>query len=353
MSQEQVNALQAALLTSQEHVSGLARQLDQLRADATATAEGTSVQLQTLRTESSDAVANLRAQVAELEAAGKGGGDGKHEHSGNRLLNLKEFEPTVFAGKDGDNVKAWQKQVRQYCNAKQKGFKVALEWAEAQPTEITNDDLLGTDWAPAGTANEELFEYLQHTTSGEALVVVEKFKDRGFEAWRELDKRYNPTDGTFELDRMDPLLHRKQCKDITEVPAAVDRLVRDFEDYEARSKSKFPQEWKIPLLKQLLPAAYKKELEMRFSMGEKNFDKIASNIVGYSNDERVKKQRAKHSDDMDVDNLEAHRQQTEAQEHEKYIAELEAYYYDEDPDLSWLGPGKGKGKWNKKGKGKG
>ena len=141
MSQEQVNALQQALLSSQEQVMGLSQQLDQLRADATATAESTSAQLQGLRAESSDAVANLRGQVAVLEQAGRGG-DGKSR--GNRLINLKHFEPKVFSGKDGDPVKPWQKQVRNYCNAKEKGFRVALGWAEAQPETITNDDLLGT-----------------------------------------------------------------------------------------------------------------------------------------------------------------------------------------------------------------
>ena len=159
MSQEQMNALQAALVNSQEQVLDLSRQLDQLRADATATAQSTEVQLQGLRAESSDAVANLRGQVAALEQAGRGDRDGKSK--GNRLINLKHFEPKVFSGKDGDPVKPWQKQVRNYCNAKEKGFRVALEWAEAQPQGITNDDLLGTDWAPAETVIEELFEYLK------------------------------------------------------------------------------------------------------------------------------------------------------------------------------------------------
>ena len=179
MSQEQVNAFNQALIASQEQVMGLSQQLDQLRADATATAQGTTQQLENLRRESPEAVANLRGQVAQLE---QGGRDGKSK--GNRLINLKHFEPKVFSGKDGDPIKPWQKQVRNYCNANEKGFRVALEWAEAQPEAITNDDLLGTDWAPAETANEELFEYLQTTTSGEALLLVEKYKDRGFEAWR-------------------------------------------------------------------------------------------------------------------------------------------------------------------------
>ena len=72
MSPEQVNALQQALVTAGEQVLGLSQQLDQLRADATATAANTTEQLRSLREESSDAVANLRAQVAGLEATGKG-----------------------------------------------------------------------------------------------------------------------------------------------------------------------------------------------------------------------------------------------------------------------------------------
>ena len=145
MSQEQVNALQQALVAAGEQVLGLSQQLDQLRADATATAMG-----------------NLRAQVAMLEA-GKGAGGGDREdrdRRGNRLINVKHFEPKVFTGKTGGDVgiKAWQKSVRSYCNARQKGFRVALGWAEFQPDPITAEDLLGTDWAPAEEANGELYE---------------------------------------------------------------------------------------------------------------------------------------------------------------------------------------------------
>ena len=78
-------------------------------------------------------------------------------------------------------------------------------------------------------------------------------KTWGLEAWRQLAKRYNPIGGTFELDRMSHLLSRKQCKDLSEIPAAVDRLIRDIEGYEQRSTHKSPQGWELPLLKQLLP----------------------------------------------------------------------------------------------------
>ncbi len=83
----------------------------------------------------------------------------------------------MFSGKGGSNAKAWQKQVRQYSNAKQMGFKVALGWAEAQPDAISVEDLLGADWAPAEDANEESYEYLAQTTSDNALVLAEKTAD--------------------------------------------------------------------------------------------------------------------------------------------------------------------------------
>ena len=77
--------------------------------------------------------------------------------------------------------------------------------------------------------------------------------------------------GTYELDRMSHLTARKQVKELSEVFAAVDRLVRDIGNYEQRSATQFPQYWKLPLLKQVLPEKHREDLEMRFSMGEKDF----------------------------------------------------------------------------------
>ena len=160
MSQEQVNALQQALVAAGEQVLGLSQQLGQLRADATATAANTAEQLRVLREESSGAAGGLRAQVAALEAgkgAGSGGGDREdRDRRGNRLINVKHFGPKVCTGKTcGDvGIKAWRKSVRSYCNARQKGSRVALEWAAAQPDAISVGDLIGTDRAPAEEANE-------------------------------------------------------------------------------------------------------------------------------------------------------------------------------------------------------
>ncbi len=53
----------------------------------------------------------------------------------------------------------------------------------------------------------------------------------------------------------------------------------------------------------MLPDSHREQLEMKFSLGEKNYGKLAASIVGYSNEARVTKQRNKHPNYMDVDSL--------------------------------------------------
>ena len=84
---------------------------------------------------------------------------------------------------------------------------------------------------------------------------MEAAPDRGFEAWRQLKLRYNPTGGKFALDQVTHMLQRKACANRSEISAAVDKLERDFREYELRSPHKSPQGRKPPLLRELLPAA--------------------------------------------------------------------------------------------------
>ena len=108
MAQEQVANFQAQLLQSQDHTARL------------------SEALETLRSESSDAVAEVRRQLAaaEVKLHAMGTSTSNRKES---LLDLKEFHPKIFAGKDSDNVKPWAKRVRSYCNGRKKGSTVALD----------------------------------------------------------------------------------------------------------------------------------------------------------------------------------------------------------------------------------
>ena len=345
-TQEQVTALNVALTQSQEHTAQLSQQIDQVKADSITAlklaekdkAELTGV-IDRLRQEAANATRELQVRIQAMEGTRGGRGQG--------LIDAKSFSPKLFSGKDDEHFKAWAKQVRAYSNARKRGFRTILEWAEEQKMPIDDVDLASLQWEPAVESDVEFYEYLCMVTADEALLLVEKFKNHGFEAWRQLHRRFNPTGGRFEVSRMNSLLSRKQCKTLAEVPAAVDMLERDFANYEARSPHAFPTEWKIPLLLQLLPDKAREELEFKFSMGEKDYGKMVANIVGYTNDHRVSRQRAKNPNDMDVDSMTpGEYSQADWQQH---LEDLENYY---EAELSYMGKsgksGKG-GKWGKGG----
>ena len=171
--QEHMAALSQALLASQQHTAELSKQLDVLRGDsikAMQTSEAQKMALEgtinVLRAESSEAVTTLRRQLLELQASR--GGVGPHRDRSSNLINLKSFEPTPFAGKETDDIKPWAKRIRNYCNAKQSGFRTALEWAELQKDDISTEDMQRMDWEPAVRADVELYEFLQMVTTHEA-----------------------------------------------------------------------------------------------------------------------------------------------------------------------------------------
>ena len=48
------------------------------------------------------------------------------------LLDLKAMKPSVFEGKKNELWRPWARGIKFYCNAKQMGFRKALEWAEQE-----------------------------------------------------------------------------------------------------------------------------------------------------------------------------------------------------------------------------
>ena len=111
------------------------------------------------------------------------------------LLDLKTMQPEVFKGRRNDAFKPWARKLKAYCNAKRHGFRKALEWAESQTQEIT--DLGPMQWDQAIVADAKLHDFLLMMLGRDALILVETpdLESRGFEAWRLLVKRYNPSGG--------------------------------------------------------------------------------------------------------------------------------------------------------------
>ena len=337
--EQQIAALQGELVLSQQHVGRLGTALDELRS------------------ESSTAIANLRSTLEALRKERSEGRDGKSR----RLINTKNLEPKHFGGKDEENYKEWAKAMKNFLNTQKSGFRKILEWAEESANVIDEDDVDLMMWEHATEANEALYDYLCMVTVGKALVLVEQVPERGYEAWRLLANRYNPAGGQMELAKMQHLLHKTAVKTITELPSAVDAFEREVEMYNKRNPDKFPEPWKLPILLELIPASHKRELTMRYGMGERDYKKMRDQIVEFANENRVMKNVQNHrgQSDMEVDSTEvsvnpAGNQDYTEEDFQQYAENLEA-------ELYYLGQkGKGKGKsswwsptWSNKGAGKG
>ena len=311
--EQQVAALQNELGQSQQHVARLAAALDETRKDT------------------STAIANLNRLIQE-----KGNSNGK------KFISSKNIDPQNFTGKDSENYKEWAKHVKNYLNTQKRGFRKALEFAEKQGTEIEEDDVELMAWEHAAEADEALYDYLCIITSDRALILVEQTPERGFEAWRQLAKRHNPAGGQLELARMQHLLHRTACKSLMELPAAVDIFEKEIEAYNRRNPNPFPEEWKLPILLEVIPVTHRRELTMRYGMGERDYKKVRNQIVEYANESRVMKIRGSSGTgpvDMDVDNAQIVDQVTPEYTEDEYQAYAEQLEY----ELHHLGQ-KGKGK---------
>ena len=293
---QQLQAIQMQLAASQEQTTMLSTAIDGVRKEAS---EAISELRNGLAMEQ-----NRSRELAEKLQAWNGPAQGNILPRGRemRLVNTKEFSGGKFAGAKNESFKVWSKRVRIFCNSQEAGFKKALENVEQnESVEVNTRILEDMQWEHAHTANAKLSDFLSTYCADDALQVVEAVPDRGFEAWRKLKLRYNPSGGRFELDRMTLLLSRKQCPSLSELPAAIDKLERDLRNYEANTSLVFPPEWKIPFLLQLMPASHQKELQMKYTMGERDFAEMVSNVTGFATEARVLENRGRK--DMDVDLL--------------------------------------------------
>ena len=242
VSQEQMAAVHAALTSSQEQVATLSSAIDSVRAEA------------------SNAVLELRNLLAAEQQRGAAVAArldrGRDTGRPVSFVNTKVFDGGTFAGTKGENFRTWSKKAKVFCNALSRGFKQALELAEQSEGTVDVNGLNLNRWDEAVDADSKLFDFLATYTSGDASRIVDETPDRGFEAWRKLKKRFHPEGGTFELERTTRLMTSKQCKSLSELPAAMVVLEKGFRQYEITFGSPIPDPLKIPMLLKILPETH-------------------------------------------------------------------------------------------------
>ena len=175
-----------------------------------------------------------------------------------------------------------------------------MEWAEVEIHEI--GDLSGANWEHSASADEKLHDFLLQLCGDEAQVLIDTpyLNGRGFEAWRLLNHRYSPCGGQYELDAMLALMQRKPVQNAIQVPGAISKLERDIALYTQRTGKPFPEDWKVPILLQLLPKAQADTLKLRYAEGLTNYRTIVQNLMTFSQTMRFDGAYGRGDNDMDI-----------------------------------------------------
>ena len=92
-----------------------------------------------LRQESGNAIMELRRILAdEQQRNAQQSGVGKDKAV--NFVNSKNFDGGKISGAKSENYKPWAKRVKVYCNAQCRGFRQALETAEAASSKVNAQD---------------------------------------------------------------------------------------------------------------------------------------------------------------------------------------------------------------------
>ena len=270
------------------------------------------------------------------------------------LVNTKSMEPWTFSGKATDSWKQWAKKSKAYCNARQAGFRKAMDWAEAEVTPIDADSLNTLGWEHIETANAKLHDWLMMVLADDPLVIVENFPGQGFEAWRALSRRYDPVGDQFTFDRMTSLMQRKRCKDISELPSAIEKWMRDLSLYEKKTGKTLAKEWRVPILFQMVPEANYSEIKARWQLNtSKDITTFAQDLVIFATELRHEQgPKGRGHAPMDLDNL-GNGGDGSGDGADYTQDELDAYAAECQAGLDWVGKAGGKGGKRGKAFGKG
>ena len=299
--------------------------------------------LDALRNESGRAIQELRSMLAQASPAG-GRSDKKEREIS--FISVKVFDGGKFSGSTKESLKAWSKKTKIFLNAQHRGMRKALEIVEEAATKANIADL-GFDREFAENANEKLHDFLMTYTSEEALQVVEPFSGEGFEAWRQLKLRFTSNSGSTEVDRVGRMFTRKACKNMADLPAAIDWLDKELKRDEELTGHRQPDHTKIALLVRLFPEKDEKELKHRWVRNQKDFQRVRADILAVAVEERLELQ-SRGVKDMEVDAVE---REPKPEEEESWTTKEWLEWPQEEEQLDYMGKGKGKGKGGGKGKG--
>ena len=163
------------------------------------------------------------------------------------LIDVNGFgRPKEFNGREED-FQQWSKETEAFFAGVIKESEMMLERAAEHATEITTE-LFNREFLPTATNQERGVRNLEfvlqqmHTalmalTSYEANDIVANSRKNPLEAWRRLQKRYDPTAGGRKRNLLRTIIHPGRCS-LLELQAGNERWESYVSRYEKKLKNK-------------------------------------------------------------------------------------------------------------------
>ena len=168
--------------------------------------------------------------------------------------------PKEFTGREED-FQQWSKKMEAFFAGVIKESEMMLEWAAEQPTEITTTaidlEFLPTDTnEDRGVQNLEFMVQQMHTalmafTSYEANDIVANSRKNPLEAWRRLQKRYDPMAGGRKRNLLRTIISPGRCS-LLELQAVIERWESYVSRHEKKMKDKLDDDTKLAGLESLV-----------------------------------------------------------------------------------------------------
>ena len=251
-------------------------------------------------------------------------------------------KPEKFDGQT-EKFLLWKIKMSSYLGSVRRDLREALTWAEESEQVVTTASVEAAFGTAADAIDQieeihelrkELWNVLLMTTEREPFDIVMNSGGCGLEAWRRLNKRFDPSTGGRKRALLSAILSPSRSK-MDDLPSSLERLLDTMRLYERRkdasgSRTVLPEDIKVNTIERLVPAELERHLVLnrdRFKTFESMITEIQS-YVEHATGNRIK----------------VYNSQAPGDPHGRQ---------DDPMDISSFAKSKGKGKKGGKGKGNG
>jgi hypothetical protein len=248
-------------------VAALAAELQRQRQESTQREAVLQQQLVGLQTQGLNQLANAQTQL--LQALGE-----RREHR-QTLVDTKGLgKPSSFDGTE-EKFLPWKTRTENFVIGVYPDIASALEWAEEQTAPIESIDVV-TAFGDANDADyipelvekqQQLFMVLQQLCEREAFDLVTNCgRGQGLEAWRKLNRRYDPATGGRKRTLLRHILSPTRVK-IDDLSGAIEKWMDSIRMYERRKdeagrRTIVADDVKISVLESLVPSELERHMQL-------------------------------------------------------------------------------------------